>query len=207
MSSDNSDSSKEAEELKGEIEADQPMTITKNLGLVDKLYEKQQEKFEKMMFYLECEMNLLVYGVGSKRRILEKFLYDHPHEEHNSVVVRGYHSGLMPKCILTEIAEYIRKETNKKVQMKGSSRKWSSIGELVEYIKRQMLVFSEDDTKPIYVLIHSMDVGVLKGQEWQEMLGELTSCKYLRFIISVDNSKSATLFTDLLLDQYNFVGV
>jgi len=50
-----------------------------------------------------------------------------------------------------------------------------------------------------------MDMGVLKGQEWQEMLGELATVKMLRFIITVDNSKSGVLFTDQLLDQYNFV--
>jgi hypothetical protein len=37
------------------------------------------------------------------------------------------------------------------------------------------------------------------------MLGELATVKMLRFIITVDNSKSGVLFTDQLLDQYNFV--
>ena len=63
----------------------------------------------------------------------------------------------------------------------------------------------QDSVDPIVILIHSMDMGVLKGQEWQEMLGELATVKMLRFIITVDNSKSGVLFTDQLLDQYNFV--
>ena len=46
------------------------------------------------------------------------------------------------------------------------------------------------------MIIHSMDVGVLKGQEWQEMLGELASVEMLRFIISVDHIKAGVLFTD-----------
>ena len=50
-----------------------------------------------------------------------------------------------------------------------------------------------------------MDMGVLKSQEWQEMLGELASINLLRFIITVDNIKSGVLFTDQLLDQFNFV--
>jgi len=28
------------------------------------------EHFEKMMFLLECDMNLLIYGVGSKRQLM-----------------------------------------------------------------------------------------------------------------------------------------
>ena len=57
----------------------------------------------------------------------------------------------------------------------------------------------------LVMIIHSMDVGVLKGQEWQEMLGELSTCKKIRLIVSLDNIKSGVLFTDQLLDQYNFV--
>lgn len=59
--------------------------------------------------------------------------------------------------------------------------------------------------KACIVCIQSMDMGVLKGQEWQELLGELSSLGLLRFVISVDNSKAGVLFTDQLLDQYNFV--
>lgn len=39
------------------------------------------------------------------------------------------------------------------------------------------------------------------------MLGELATFPMLRFIVSVDNIKSGVLFTDALLDQYNFVCV
>lgn len=45
-----------------------------------------------------------------------------------------------------------------------------------------------------------MDIGVLKGTEWQEMLGELASCKKLRFVVTVESAKSGVLFTDQLLD-------
>ena len=50
-----------------------------------------------------------------------------------------------------------------------------------------------------------MDIGVLKGQEWQEMLCELSATKVLRLIVTVDNIKSGVLFTDQSLDQMNFV--
>jgi len=52
-----------------------------------------------------------------------------------------------------------------------------------------------------------MDVGVLKGQEWQEILGEISQCKKIRLIVTMDNAKSGVLFTDQLLDKYNFVAI
>ena len=52
-----------------------------------------------------------------------------------------------------------------------------------------------------------MDLGVLKGNEWQEMLGEISACKKIRFVVTLYNIKSGVLFTDQLLDQYNFVAM
>lgn len=78
----------------------------------------------------------------------------------------------------------------------------------MEYIKRRMLSKKKADDEecpPLVICILGMDIGILKGQEWQEMLGELATCNKLRFVISVDNIKSGVLFTDQLLDQFRFV--
>ena len=52
-------------------------------------------------------MNLLLYGVGSKKDLMQDFLIKHVYPEWPSVFVRGYHSGLTPKSILQEIVNYI----------------------------------------------------------------------------------------------------
>lgn len=155
-----------------------------------------------MLFYLECKMNLLIYGVGSKRNLLQQFLTTHVYPSFTSILVRGYHSGLMPKAILQEIAQLYMKNR------KGAVRKFTSTGEIIEYIKRTQIEFASRDEveqPKVVIFIHSMDIGVLKGQEWQEMLGELATCPLTRFVISVDNIKSGVLFTDQLLDQFSFV--
>ena len=48
-------------------------------------------------------------------------------------------------------------------------------------------------------------MGMLKGQEWQEMLGELANIEAIKLIVTVDNCKSGVLFTDHQLDMFNFV--
>lgn len=129
------------------------------------------------------------------------------YHEYHSVIVRGYNTGLTSKTILNNIVEYIREEVDfKRNKAKNIARKWTNTTEVIDYIKRKLLQVQEQDSvDPLVILIQSMDMGVLKGQEWQEMLGELATVKMLRFIITVDNSKSGVLFTDHLLDQYNFV--
>ena len=37
------------------------------------------------------------------------------------------------------------------------------------------------------------------------MLGELATCKKLRFVVTVDHAKSGVLFTEQLLDQFQFI--
>ena len=113
----------------------------------------------------------------------------------------------MPKTILNDIVEYIREVVDiKGKRANAQARKWTNTTETIDYIKLKLLKVQDiDSIEPLVVLIHSMDMGVLKGQEWQEMLGELATVRMLRFIITVDNSKSGVLFTDHLLDQYNFV--
>lgn len=93
-----------------------------------------------MMFYLECEMSLLIYGVGSKRKLVQEFLSDYVHEnEYPIVLVRGYHSGLMPKTILLDIADYIRETIDGKCVKTSVSRKWANTTEIIEFIKRKLL--------------------------------------------------------------------
>jgi hypothetical protein len=90
-----------------------------------------------MLFYLECEMSLLIYGVGSKRPLLEVFLAKYVYHEYPSMVVRGYHSGLMPKTILNDIVDYIREEVD--LKPKSAARKWTNTTEIIEFIKRKLL--------------------------------------------------------------------
>ena len=154
-------------------------------------------------------MNLLIYGVGSKMHIIQYFLKKMVYEYNYSVLIRGYHSGLMPKTILLHIEKFIKDVVLRKPNL---HQKWGSTGQLVEFIKRvlndkDLLKNREPPVDPLIIVIHSMDVGVLKGQEWQEMLGELSTCELIRFVVSVDNIKSGVLFTDQLLDQFNFACV
>mmetsp|Transcript_39548 Transcript_39548/g.51807 ORF Transcript_39548/g.51807 Transcript_39548/m.51807 type:complete len:127 (-) Transcript_39548:404-784(-) len=116
----------------------------------------------------------------------------------------------MPKDILKEILNYIAVTIDHKPANRVTAR-WSkaSTTETMEYIKRKLHFnsdqYEEEDVPPLVLCILGIDMGVLKGQEWQEMLGELASCKKIRFVVTVDNIKSGVLFTDQLLDQYNFV--
>ena len=53
-----------------------------------------------MEYFLNCEFNLLIYGVGSKREVINKFAVrtDLPR-----IIVNGYHVGTSIKSLLNSI--------------------------------------------------------------------------------------------------------
>jgi hypothetical protein len=52
-----------------------------------------------------------------------------------------------------------------------------------------------------------MDAGGLKNEEWQKYLSELGSIKGISLIITVDNIKSGIMWSEQMLDKFNFVAV
>jgi hypothetical protein len=79
---------------------------------LDQLCEKLHKK---MKFYQECDLNLLVYGVGSKRDFLNMYCHEQIRNQGNScVIINGYHSGTNIKTLLGQLILYITRGTNQK---------------------------------------------------------------------------------------------
>jgi hypothetical protein len=79
----------------------------------------------------------------------------------------------------------------------------------IENIKRIYSANKPEETGfyKYYVIIHSMDAGILKNPEYQAYLSELAEVKSISFIISVDNIKAGMLWSEQMLDRFGFVGV
>lgn len=80
--------------------------------------------------------------------------------------------------------------------------------EQIEEIRRVMNKLGDTPSlKGAYLLIviHSLDMGQLKQPKALETLALLAACKHIRLVVSLDNCKAGVLFTDRLLDSFNFV--
>lgn len=88
----------------------------------------KEQHFEKMMFYLMCDMNLLVYGVGTKRNVIQDFMLEYVQPDYPTLMVRGYHSGLNPRQILEEVNSYIQVTIDHK-PYPTNNRKWPNMTE------------------------------------------------------------------------------
>ena len=158
----------------------------------------KKELFQKMKFYQDCGLNILVYGVGSKRHILNLYLLEQLKlNGHSCVAINGYHSATSMKSILTTMFNYL-KSCGKMIP------KPVSMQQQFEYAKR---AFMMPDISPLYLVIHSLDIGQLKSEDSVQMLAELASTGKLKLVISLDHIKSGILFSDHTLDQLNVVCV
>ena len=111
------------------------------------------------------------------------------------MVTNGYHSGTTIKALVKELERFIRE----KVLKWRKPDKATSTQETFEFVKRIFNEMATDDKyeiKEYYLIVHSMDMGQLKGAEWQEMLAELSAIPSIKLIVTVDNCKSGVLFTD-----------
>jgi hypothetical protein len=62
--------------------------------------------FEKMSYYLECDFNLLIFGVGSKREVINKFVVT---MQCPWIVLNGFHVGTTIKTVLNSVSHFISK--------------------------------------------------------------------------------------------------
>ncbi len=92
---------------------------------------------------------------------------------------------------------------------KSTTRSNQPLHDQIENIKR---IYSANQPEEsgfykYYVIIHSMDAGILKNPEYQAYISELAEVKSLSFIISVDHIKAGMMWSEQMLDRYSFIGV
>ena len=114
-----------------------------------------------MKFYLDCDFNLFLYGVGTKKKFLNSFVLSHLKEEHVGCVINGYHSGTTIKAVVKEMEKFVKE---KLLGRKGMDRNQTT-QDTFEFVKRIFNEVTEDkyEIKHFYLIIHSMDMGMLKG--------------------------------------------
>lgn len=64
------------------------------------------QKYSEMKYFLDCGFNLLVFGVGSKRTILNSFAQQYL--IHDPVyIINGFHTATNIKSVLTPLYKYV----------------------------------------------------------------------------------------------------
>ncbi|NXK12618.1 ORC2 protein, partial [Herpetotheres cachinnans] len=158
---------------------------------IKELNQQHESLFSKWMLQLHLGFNIILYGLGSKRDLLEKFrtsvLQDSVH-----LVVNGYFPSITVRSILNSITEEVLDHI-------GTFR--SPLGQL-EFINKR---FKEDSSLELYVLIHNLDSQMLRGERSQQILAQLSSLPGIYLIASVDHINAPLMWDQAKLSLYNWL--
>nr|XP_003463398.1 origin recognition complex subunit 2 isoform X1 [Cavia porcellus]XP_005000762.1 origin recognition complex subunit 2 isoform X1 [Cavia porcellus] len=156
-----------------------------------RLNEQHEKLFHKWMLQLHLGFNIVLYGLGSKRDLLERFrttmLQDSVH-----VVINGFFPGISVKSILNSITEEVLDHV-------GTFR--SVLDQLDWIINR----FKEDSSLELFLLIHNLDSQMLRGDKSQQIIGQLSSLPNIYLIASIDHLNAPLMWDHAKQSLYNWL--
>ncbi|XP_074767408.1 origin recognition complex subunit 2 isoform X2 [Athene noctua] len=158
---------------------------------IKELNQQHERLFSKWMLQLHLGFNIVLYGLGSKRDLLEKFRTS-VLQESVHLVVNGYFPSITLRSILNSITEDVLNHI-------GTFR--SPPDQLEFIIKR----FKEDSSLELYVLIHNLDSQMLRGERSQQILAQLSSVPSIYLIASIDHINAPLLWDQAKLSLYNWL--
>ncbi|PIK36669.1 putative origin recognition complex subunit 2-like [Apostichopus japonicus] len=150
----------------------------------ENLYVEHTRLFHKWMVQLSNGFNLLLYGLGSKRHLMESFRSKHLLDFHH-IVINGFFPSLAIRQILSAISEDVLES---KVTARGQQ-------EQLELIKSEL----EKKNEPVFIILHNIDGPILRVTKNQNLLSSLAQISCVHMIASIDHINAP-----LIWDQGRF---
>ena len=186
-------------------------SIQSALGTIDifqkdkaALFKEYQSCYTYWLFQLSHGFNILLYGLGSKRNILEDFRFKILHNSCH-LVVNGFFPGITVKDILTQLTS----------EVLGYSGTFKNDFEHAYFI-RNTLELSAKEVAPtksklqqipqeIFVIVHNVDGPMLRGDNAQTALSILAQCPSVHFLASIDHINAPLLWDQKKLSRFNWL--
>ncbi|KAL3836298.1 hypothetical protein ACJMK2_021735 [Sinanodonta woodiana] len=154
------------------------------------LYRQHRMLFRKWMLHMCHGFNILLYGLGSKRNLLEDFQQSYL-KDFSCLVVNGYFPSLTIKDILNGITEDI-------FQHKGTFR---SPLDQCEFIRQEF----EKEPRDFYLIIHNIDGSMLRNEKAQNILSLLSQAPGIHILASVDHINSSLVWDQAKCSHFNWL--
>ncbi|KAL5275080.1 ORC2 family protein [Megaselia abdita] len=157
---------------------------------VSNIIDEYKTYFTKWLYLLNEGFNILLYGLGSKRNLLQEF-----HREvlsnQNVIIINGFFPSLTIKDILTSISNDVLDLSS----VTGSPH------DVVNMIEEELSYLPESH---IYLIVHNIDGAMLRNSKSQEILSRLAKIPNIHFIASIDHINTPLIWNQRRLSDYNF---
>ncbi|XP_017276332.1 origin recognition complex subunit 2 isoform X2 [Kryptolebias marmoratus] len=158
---------------------------------IQQLQSKHRKHFNKWMMQLQLGFSVLVYGLGSKKALLEDFRESHLSEEIH-LVVNGFFPSITLKSVLNAL-------TSEVLELEGSFRTPSDQVQLISQ------TLKDRPDLHVYMLIHNIDGPMLRGEKTQSALGQLASLPNLHLVASIDHINAPLVWDQFKQSQFNWL--
>ncbi|XP_047445122.1 origin recognition complex subunit 2 [Mugil cephalus] len=158
---------------------------------IQQLHNKHKKHFSKWMLQLQLGFSVLVYGLGSKKALLEDFRVSYLSQELH-VVVNGFFPSITLKSILNAL-------TCEVLEHQGSFRTPS---DQIQFIAQTL---KDSPDLHVYLLIHNIDGPMLRGEKTQSALGHLASLPNLHLLASLDHINAPLVWDQFKQSQFNWL--
>ncbi|KAJ7324444.1 hypothetical protein JRQ81_017464 [Phrynocephalus forsythii] len=157
----------------------------------EELIKQHKMLFCKWMLQLHLGFNIVLYGLGSKRDLLEDFrislLQNSIH-----IVINGFFPNITVKSILNSVTEEV-------LDHAGAFR---SPQDQLDWIMKK---FRDDPHLELYLLIHNLDSQMLRGEKSQQIIGQLSSLSNVYLIASIDHINAPLMWDQAKQSMYNWL--
>ncbi|XP_054624419.1 origin recognition complex subunit 2 isoform X2 [Dunckerocampus dactyliophorus] len=161
------------------------------LAEVQQLHNKHKTHFSKWMLQLQLGFSVLLYGLGSKKDLLEDFRLSQLSRQIH-LVVNGFFPSITLKSILNALMCDI-------LEHQGSFRTPS---DQIQYISQTL---KERPDLHIYLLINNIDGPMLRGEKSQSALGQLASLPNLHMVATIDHINAPLVWDQFKQSQFNWL--
>ena len=164
-----------------------------------RLLEEHRQLYPYWLLQMHSGFNILLYGLGSKKMVMEDFCKSCLSETCH-LVVNGYFPGLTLKQVLSRISS----------DLLDHSGSFKSLTEHAQFIhstfeKQQSRERGSGKTTPeLFMIVHNIDGPMLRHERAQAALSILASSKSIHFLASVDHINSALLWDHAKVSRFNW---
>ena len=155
------------------------------------LCSKSRKNFQKWKYLMGQDFNLVLYGLGSKRALLNEF-----HQEmlanNDALVINGYFPSLSIKQVLSSIINDI-------LELKNNIG--TTLAEQADCILKAYNTMADD----LYLVVHNIDGPMLRNESTQSIFAKLAGHPSIHLICSIDHINAPLLWDQHKLSNFNFI--
>jgi origin recognition complex subunit 2 len=146
-----------------------------------------QAQFPKWLSLLHRGFNIVTYGLGSKKSLIQDF-HSSFLPDKDCIVVNGYFPSLTIKQVLDAISAEILEQP-------------ATFSSLTDHV--QNIVDNVEDH--VYLLVHNIDGSTLRNDKSQAVLAQLSAHPLIHLVCSIDHINAPLLWDQFKLAKFNFI--